>query len=285
MSEKVSVRDIMKKKGREKIIAITSYDYPTTLLIDSTGVDLILVGDSLGMTVLGYDSTLPVTLDDMIRHTAAVARAKPKALVVADMPFMTYETSKRDALVNAAKLIKAGAAAVKIEGGIEYADTVEALVDAGIPVLGHVGLTPQRKNQIGGYRLMGKDPETAEKVIEDAKAIEQAGAFAIVVEFTTAEVAKVITETVKVPTIGIGSGPYCDGQIIVIHDIIGLTPKPPPFVKKYVDISTLIIDAVRTYKEEVLSGKFPSEDHYWHAPKNVIDYLKMRFQKNALNYR
>ncbi|RLF65820.1 MAG: 3-methyl-2-oxobutanoate hydroxymethyltransferase [Thermoplasmata archaeon] len=280
MSEKITVRDIIKKKGKEKIIAITSYDYPTTLLIDSVGVDLILVGDSLGMTVLGYDSTLPVTLEDMIRHTAAVARARPRALVVTDMPFMTYESSKRDALVNAAKLLRAGAEAVKIEGGIEYADTIETLVNAGIPVLGHIGLTPQRKNKLGGYRLMGKDPESAEKVLEDAKAVEEAGAFAVVIEFTTAEVTKVVTEMLKIPTIGIGSGPYCDGQIIVIHDIIGLTQNPPPFAKKYVDVSPLIVEGVRRYKEEVLLGKFPSKEHYWHAPNDVRAYLKKKYERD-----
>lgn len=272
-NEKITTRTIMKKKGREKIVAITSYDYFTTQLIDRVGVDVILVGDSLGMVVLGYESTLNVTLEDMIRHTSAVARAKPKALIVADMPFMTYEASKEDALKNASKLIRAGAEAVKIEGGIEYAEIIEALVNAGIPVLGHVGLTPQRKHVFGGYKLMGKDVETAKKVLEDAKAVEEAGAFGVVIEFTTADVAKKVTESIKIPTIGIGSGPYCDGQIIVISDIIGLTPNPPPFVKKYVDVSSLILEAVSKYKNDVIESKFPGKEHYWEAPEAVKKFL------------
>ncbi len=249
-------------KGGGPYVWITAYDYPTAKLVDEAGVDGILVGDSLGMVVLGLPNTLGVTLADMVRHTQAVARAKPRALVVADMPFMTYETGPRDALKNAAKLIKAGADAVKLEGGSEYAHIVERLVKAGIPVMGHIGLNPQRVLALGGFRLIGKTEEQRRKVLEDAKALRDAGAFAIVIEFVPASLAKEITEKVDVPTICIGAGPHCDGQILVLHDVMGLSERPPSFAKRYADVAEAIRNAVRQYVEDVKTGKFPSKEHY-----------------------
>lgn len=269
----------MKKRG-EKIVMITAYDYPTARLVDEAGVDAILVGDSLGMVVLGYDSTLPVTMDEMLHHVKAVARAKPRALVIGDMPFLSYEVSISEAVYNAGLMIKAGAEAVKIEGGVEVVDKVEAMVKAGIPVMGHVGLTPQRMLKIGGYKLMGKKIEIAEKIIDDAKALEDAGAFAVVIEFTVAEVAKIITEKLSIPTICIGSGPWCDGQVLVIHDILGLTPNPPPFAKKYVDLSKIILDAVKRYTSEVKTGIFPSEEHTKHMSREEYEELLKRIAKS-----
>lgn len=245
-------------KGGGPYVWITAYDYPTARLVDEAGVDGILVGDSLGMVVLGLPNTLGVTLRDIIRHTEAVARSRPKALVVADMPFMTYETGPRDALKNAAKLVKAGADAVKLEGGSEYAHIVEKLVKAGIPVMGHIGLNPQRVLTLGGFKQVGKTEEQKKKILEDAKALRDAGAFSIVVEFVPPQLAKEITETVDIPTICIGAGPHCDGQILVLHDVVGLTPKPPSFAKKYADVATAIRDAVAQYAREVREGKFPT---------------------------
>ncbi len=245
------------KKGGGPYVWITAYDYPTARLVDEAGVDGILVGDSLGMVMLGLPNTLGVTLRDMVRHTEAVARAKPKALVVADMPFMTYETSPKDALRNAAKLIKAGADAVKLEGGLEYALVVEKLVKAGIPVMGHIGLNPQRVLATGGFRMAGKTEEQKRKLIQDAKALRDAGAFAIVVEFVPPEAAGEVTQSVDVPTICIGAGPHCDGQILVLHDVIGLTERPPSFAKKYGDVAEAIRTAVSQYVREVKAGQYP----------------------------
>jgi len=259
VSGKVTVRDVASRKGRGSIVAITAYDYPTARLVDEAGVDVILVGDSLGMVVLGMPNTLGVRLTDMVRHVEAVARARPRALVVGDLPFMTYETGTRDALKAASALVRAGAEAVKLEGGEEYVDVVKALVRAGIPVMGHVGLNPQRV-LVTGYRMARG--EQARKVIRDAEALAEAGAFAIVVEFVPASVAREITERIHVPTICIGAGPHCDGQILVLHDVIGLSEKPPSFAKRYVDAATLIRDAVRRYVEEVRSGVFPGPEHY-----------------------
>ncbi len=259
--EKITVPAIVKKKNKEKIVMITSYDYLMTKLVDKAGVDGILVGDSVGMVLLGYETTLPVTMDEIAHHLKAVVRAKPRALVIADMPFLSYEVSKYEALRNAGKLIKLGAEAVKIEGGVEVIDKVEVMVKHGIPVMGHIGLTPQRMLKFGGYKLMGKKAELAIKLIEDAKALEDAGAFSIVIEFTAAEVAAEITRRLKIPTICIGSGPHCDGQIIVLHDILGLSENPPPFVKKYANLANEVVKAVSMYVEEVRKGLFPTEKH------------------------
>ena len=256
----MTVRDIASRKGRGSIVAITAYDYPTARLVDEAGVDMILVGDSLGMVVLGLPNTLGVRLSDMVRHVEAVARAGPRALVVGDMPFMTYETGVRDALRAAAALVRAGAEAVKLEGGEEFADIVKALVRAGIPVLGHIGLNPQRV-LVTGYR-MARGAEAERKLIRDAEALVEAGVFGIVIEFVPASIARAVTERVPVPTICIGAGPHCDGQILVLHDVIGLSEKAPSFAKRYADAASLIRDAVRRYVEEVRSGAFPGPEHY-----------------------
>ena len=261
LGKKVTARRLSRMKGRRRIVMVTAYDYPTARLVDEAGVDAILVGDSLGMVVLGMSSTLQVTLDDMIRHTSAVARARPQALVVADMPFGSYEPSPRVAVESAIALARAGAEAVKLEGGEEYADRVRSIVQAGIPVMGHIGLTPQRHLRIGGYKLRGKTPREEEQLLRDAQALEEAGAFALVIEFTRSEVARRITEKLSIPTICIGSGPHCDGQVLVIHDLLGLTPQPPPFAKRYADLSRTIVEAVRRYAEEVRTGEFPGPEH------------------------
>ncbi len=260
---KVTILDIVRRKGREKIAMITAYDYAFARLVDKAGVDIILVGDSVGMVMHGQQSTLPVSMDDMIHHVRAVATAKPRALVVGDMPFLSYETSREDAVRNAGLLVKAGAEAVKVEGGSEITDRVRAIVDAGIPVMGHIGLTPQRYLRLGGYRRRGRRLEEAREIVEDAKALEEAGVFAIVIEFTAAEVAKRVTEEVSVPTICIGSGPYCDGQVLVLHDVLGLYEEVPVFAKKYVDLYTIVIDAVKRYVDEVRGGIFPGREHYF----------------------
>ena len=264
----------MKKKGK-KIAMITAYDYPTALLVDRAGVDIVLVGDSLGMVVLGYESTIPVTLEDVIHHTKAVSRAVKRALVVADMPFMTFNVSVEEAIRNAGRLIKEGGAeAVKLEGGEEVRHVVKALVDAGIPVMGHVGLTPQRIAMFGGYRVRGKSVTIAKKLIKDAKALDEAGVFSIVLELMTAEVAKVITEEVSVPTIGIGAGPHCDGQVLVFHDMLGLFERfTPRFVKKYANLGEIILKAVQEYVKEVKSGEFPSKEHSFHMKKEKYEKL------------
>ncbi|MCE4608285.1 MAG: 3-methyl-2-oxobutanoate hydroxymethyltransferase [Caldisphaeraceae archaeon] len=259
--DKLTIRDIVKMKNKRKIVAITAYDYPTAKIVDSAGVDLVLVGDSLGMVVLGYPSTLQVTMEEMIIHTKAVCNANPKAVVVTDMPFMSYEVDEKDALINASTFIRIGADAVKIEGGEEYKNIIKRLTNAGIPVMGHIGLTPQKHKQLGGYRLIGKAYREAKKVINDAIEVEDAGAFSIVIEYTAYEVAKKITEKLSIPTICIGSGPYCDGQIIVVNDILGLNDFQPPFARKYVDLREVIKKAVMNYKSDVLSGSFP--DKYW----------------------
>ena len=263
MLKRVTVRDVLKAKGRRRLVMITAYDYAFARLVDRAGVDIILVGDSVGMVVHGLPSTQQVTLDMIKLHTASVARAQPRALVVADMPFLSYEASIEDAVYNAGELIRLGADAVKIEGGRDYVDVVKALVRAGIPVMGHIGLNPQRSLVIGGYRRRGLKPGEAEEIIEDAKALEKAGVFSIVIEYTAADVAKQVTETVNVPTICIGSGPYCDGQVLVLYDILGLYEEIPPFAKKYVDLSKIIVEAVKQYVEEVRKGLFPEKKHYF----------------------
>lgn len=254
---------IRAKQRGEKLVMVTAYDTPTARLVDEAGVDMILVGDSLGMVVLGLPSTLQVTMEDMVRHTEAVARAQPRALVVGDMPFMSYEASVAEAVRNAGRLLSAGADAVKIEGGSEYTDVIKAMRRAGIPVMAHVGLTPQKHKLLGGYRLVGKTAEEALEVIRDAEEAAEAGAFAVVVEFTAWEVAREITRRISVPTICIGSGPHCDGQVLVIHDMLGLTPSPPPFAKRYADVASVIRGAVEAYAREVRSGAFPGEGMYW----------------------
>ena len=248
----------MKRQG-QKIAALTAYDFFTTKIMDEVGIHLILVGDSLGMAVLGYENTLPVTMDEMVHHTRAVARARPRALLVADMPFMTYSTV-RAALENAGRFIQAGAEAVKLEGGESILDQVRALVGAGIPVLGHIGLLPQSILETAGYKIQGRTPQSAERVLRDARAIEQAGVFAMVIEGTTTVVAEQVTKSVSVPTIGIGAGPHCDGQVLVSNDMLGLfTWFTPKHVKRYANLSEEMRKAFAAYKSEVESGKFPGQ--------------------------
>ncbi len=250
----------MKQRG-EKIAALTAYDYFTTKIMDEVGVELILVGDSLGMAVLGYENTLPVTMEEMVHHTRAVARAKPNALVVADMPFMTY-SSVEEARRNATTFIQAGAEAVKLEGGEPVIEQVRALVAGGVPVLGHIGLLPQAILETGGYKIQGRKPESAERLMQDAKLLEAAGAFAIVIECVVAEVATTISKAIGVPTIGIGAGAGCDGQVLVSNDMLGqFTWFTPKHVKRYANLSEEMRKAFAAYKREVESGEFPGSEH------------------------
>ncbi len=261
--KKVTTKTLLEmKKNGEKITMLTAYDYTSALIVDSAGVDIILVGDSLGMVMLGYDSTIPVTMEEMIHHTKAVVRARKRAMVIFDMPFLSYQTGKRDAILNAGRALKeTGCDAVKIEGGVEQEETIRALVNAGIPVCGHIGLQPQSVNVYGGYVLRGKGEER-EKLIEDAKAVERAGAFAVVLEKVPSDLAKEITEMLSIPTIGIGAGKECDGQVLVFHDMIGMFDKfKPKFVKRYAEVGKEIKNAVETYVSEVKSGVFPGEEH------------------------
>jgi 3-methyl-2-oxobutanoate hydroxymethyltransferase len=250
----------MKPQG-EKIVMLTAYDYSTAKLIDEVGIPLILVGDSLGMVVLGYESTIPVTMEEMLHHTKAVVRGTKQAIVVGDMPFMTYHVSVEDALRNAARFIqKAGAQAVKLEGGVTVAEKVRRIVDCGIPVMGHIGLTPQSIHQLGGFKMQGKTPEAAARLLEDAKALEQAGAFSIVLETIPGNLARLITDKIAIPTIGIGAGPECDGQVQVINDILGsFTDFVPKHAKQYVRLTDIISKAVSQYRDEVKAGTFPPE--------------------------
>lgn len=251
------------KQKREKIVMLTAYDYSTARLVDEAGVPLILVGDSLGMVLLGYESTIPVTMDEMIHHTKAVARGAKQAMVIGDMPFMTYHTGVSDALRNAARFIQEGGAqAVKLEGGVVVADTVRRIVECGIPVMGHIGLTPQSIHQLGGHRAQGKTPEAAMKLLNDARSLEQAGAFAIVLELVPAPLAKLITQELTIPTIGIGAGPDCDGQVQVISDLLGLySDFVPKHAKQYAKLAGEIKAAIANYISEVKSGAFPTLEH------------------------
>ena len=260
---KVTVSGLREKKlTGNKISVLTAYDYSMAKLLDEAGVDVLLVGDSLGMVILGYDSTLPVTMADMIHHTKAVARGTQKAMVVADMPFMSYQVSKEESLKNAGRFLQeAGAQAVKLEGGREVAETVGAMVKAGIPVMGHLGLTPQSVHQLGGYHVQGKSLEAARRLMEDAQILEEAGVFALVMECIPASLARAVTKKISVPTIGIGAGPGCDGQVLVSQDLLGLYSNlTPKFVKKYADLRGPIIDAVRNYIKEVEAGAFPTQE-------------------------
>jgi len=250
----------MKQKG-EKIAMLTTYDYSTAKIVDEAGIPLILVGDSLGMVVLGYESTIPVTMEEMLHHTKAVVRGTKRAMVIGDMPFMTYHISVKDALRNAARFIQEGGAqAVKLEGGVTVAEKVRRIVECGIPVMGHIGLTPQSIHQLGGFKVQGKTPEAAARLVEDARALEQAGAFAIVLETIPAQLAKIITTKLSIPTIGIGAGIDCDGQVQVINDILGsYTEFVPKHAKQYAKLTDIISKAVTEYYSEVKAGTFPTE--------------------------
>ena len=263
------------KAKKEKLAMLTAYDYSTARLIDETGVNGILVGDSLGMVCLGYDDTLSVTVEDIIHHTKAVARGAKNALVVADMPFMSYQTSVYDAVFNAGRLMKEGRAqAVKLEGGVEFKEHIKAIVNASIPVMGHIGLTPQSINAFGGFKVQGKSEEAARKLLEDALAVEEAGAFAVTLECVPAKLAKLISEKLTIPTIGIGAGNGCDGQILVYQDMLGMfNDFTPKFVKKYENLGDRMRNAFATYIEEVKNGSFPSEEHGFKIDEEVIEKL------------
>jgi 3-methyl-2-oxobutanoate hydroxymethyltransferase len=252
----------MKDKG-EKIAVLTAYDYSFARLMSLAGIDMILVGDSVGSVVSGYDNTLPVTMEEMIYHTRAVVRGAGEALVVADMPFLSYQVDLRDARLNAGRLIKEGGAqAVKLEGGANVGATIRAIVDMDIPVIGHIGLTPQSVHRMGGFRVQGKHEDQALQLLADARAVQEAGAFALVLEGIPASLARRITEALAIPTIGIGAGVHCDGQVLVIHDILGLYEKySPKFVKKFADVSGLVRGGIEDYIREVKAGQFPDEEH------------------------
>lgn len=254
-----------RKGGPGRITVLTAYDYPTARLADTSGIDVLLVGDSLGMVCLGYPDTVSVTMDEMLHHTKAVARGTEKALIVADMPFLSYQVSIPEAILNAGRFLKEGRAdCVKLEGGKSMAPVVSAIVKAGIPVMGHIGLTPQTATQLGGFKVQGRDAEAAVGLMEDAKALEEAGAFSIVIECVPAELAASITREISIPTIGIGAGAECDGQVLVFHDLVGLYDRfLPKFVKRYADAGEVIRKAIRQYKEEVEQGTFPDKDHHF----------------------
>jgi len=260
---KVTTKTLFEKKQKgEKITMLTAYDYTFAKLFDSCMVDILLVGDSLGMVILGYDSTIPVTMEDMEHHVKAVARGTKYSMVVADMPFLSYHTTPEEAVRNAGRLIRAGAYAVKIEGCDDVIDKIEAVIKAQIPVMGHLGLTPQSVNVFGGYDLRAKEEKEAKKLIEDAKKLEEVGVFAIVLEKVPAMVAKQVQESVKVPIIGIGAGPYCDGQVLVYYDMLGMYEDfKPKFVKRYAEVGSIIKDAVSKYIDEVKRGEFPGKEH------------------------
>ncbi|MDE0354958.1 MAG: 3-methyl-2-oxobutanoate hydroxymethyltransferase [Deltaproteobacteria bacterium] len=267
MGRKMTVPEVrsMKERG-EKIVCLTAYDYCFARILDQSGVDLLLVGDSLGSVVQGHDSTLPVTVDDIIYHTRAVIRGRKRALVVSDMPFMTFQLGVDEAKRNAGRLIQEGGAeSVKLEGGVTQAATIEALVKMGVPVMGHVGLTPQSVHQFGGYRIQGRGEADARNILDDALAVEQSGAFAVVLEGIPVQLAREITRRVSIPTIGIGAGMHCDGQILVVHDMLGLFDDfTPKFVKRYANLKDTIGGAVQSYMEEVRTEAFPAEEHTFH---------------------
>jgi len=261
---KITVLNIYKKKAEgRKITMLTAYDYPTAQIVDQAGIDMILVGDSLGMVVQGGSSTLPVTVDEMVYHTKMVCRGTVSAMVVGDMPFLSYHIDKAEAVRNAGRFLKeAGAEAVKLEGGSQTAEAIRAIVDAGIPVMAHIGLTPQYVHMLGGFKVQGKDEAAREKILADARAVQDAGAFSVVLEAIPASLAREIQAMLRIPTIGIGAGPDCDGQVLVLHDLLGLFDRfTPKFVKKYVNLKEQALKAVKEYKQDVENGKFPSEEH------------------------
>lgn len=270
--KKVTASSLLEKRQRRELITcLTAYDYPSARLIDEAGIDMILVGDSLGMVMLGYENTLPVTVQEMLHHVRAVRRGVKHAFLVADMPYASYHVGMRDSLRNAVRFVKdGGAEAVKIEGGEKRARLVERLVDAEIPVVGHIGLTPQSLHAMGGYKVQGKTLQAVEQLMRDAIALQRAGACSIVLEGIPREVAAMITHELEVPTIGIGAGPECDGQVLVFHDVLGLTFSPAAkFVRRYADLGSAVTNAVLNFKDDVKSGAFPSEAEAYHLPKDT----------------
>ncbi|RJX35856.1 MAG: 3-methyl-2-oxobutanoate hydroxymethyltransferase [Desulfarculus sp.] len=276
--KKITIPDLMQKKAQgQKVTMLTAYDYPTARVMDQAGVDAVLVGDSLGMVVLGYDSTVPVTMDEMLHHIKAVRRGLTYPLLIGDMPFMSYQVSKEQAIANAGRMMKEGGCdCVKLEGGAEVAPTVKAIVQAGIPVCAHIGLTPQSVAQLGGYKVQGKDLAGAQKLIEAAGALAEAGASLVVFECIPAPLAEAITKATPMVTIGIGGGAGCDGQVLVIHDLVGLAErKPPKMARQYANIFPVLNEAVSTYVKEVTSGAFPAPEHGFAMDPAVLAQLKL----------
>ena len=272
---KLNVNDILSKKGKEKISILTAYEYSTARICDRADIDILLVGDSAGMVVLGYASTMPVSMQEMMIFCSAVARGTKRALIVGDMPFGSYQVGPSVAVENAVQLIKAGCDAVKLEGSSEIIDTIEAIVDAGIPVMGHIGLRPQTSSLWEGYKLQGRTKEGASKLIEDANVLEKAGVFSIVLEMVASEVADAITKSLSIPTIGIGSGPSCDGQVLVLHDMLGIYEDiRPRFVKRYAELSKEIFDAVSSYNHDIKAGTFPEESNTFHMDAKELNKWK-----------
>ncbi len=275
--ERVTVTAVRAMKARgERVVMLTAYDTPTARLLDAAGVDIILVGDSLAMVALGYETTLPVTLEEMLHHTRAVARGAARALVVGDLPFLSYQVSREEALRSAGRMLKEGSAqAVKLEGGLEVAGTVAALVEAGIPVMGHIGLTPQAVHRMGGYKVQGRTAEAAARLLKDAVALERAGAFSLVLEGLPWQVAGAVTEAVGIPTIGIGAGPRCDGQVLVTNDLLGLFDEfTPKFVKRYANLREILLQAFGQFREEVRAGAFPGPEHTFSLEAGEAERLR-----------
>jgi len=282
MSDKVTILDVQKAKeeGR-KLVMVTAYDYPFGLLADQAGVDIVLVGDSLGMVVMGLDGTVEVTMENMIHHTRAVMRGCKRPLVVGDMPFMSYNTSIRDAIVNAGRLMKEGGCdVVKLEGGMDFAPTIQAIVKAGIPVMGHIGLTPQTASALGGFKMQGRDADAARRIIADARALQTAGVFSIILEAVPAPLGKLVAEAVRVPVIGIGAGVDVDGQVLVTHDMLGLFDKfVPKFTKQYANIRAVILEAMGAYAQEVRESAFPAPEHSFKMSEETLAELKKEAHK------
>jgi 3-methyl-2-oxobutanoate hydroxymethyltransferase len=274
--KKVTVPAIRAMKGKSRIGMLTAYDYPSAKIADAAGADILLVGDSLGMVVLGYPDTLSVTVDDMLHHTRAVVRGAKTSLIVGDMPYLSYHVSTEESVRNAAQLIRAGAQAVKLEGGSKRVPVIEAIVDAEIPVMGHLGLTPQSMHAMGGFKVQAKDTEAALQLVQEAKALEAAGCFAIVLEGIPDQVAAMVTDAVGVPTIGIGAGDRCDGQVLVFHDLLGIEDRmAPKFVRRYTDLRTPAVDAIRSFAADVRCGAFPSAAESYHVTDSVAEELAL----------
>ncbi len=267
----------MKQEG-QKITMLTAYDYPFALLVDKAKIEIVLVGDSLGNVVLGYESTIGVTMDEMLHHAKAVKRAVKRAFLIGDMPFMSYNVNTEKAIENAGRFLKeAGCEAVKLEGGLEVAETVSCIVKAGISVLGHIGLTPQTVSKLGGYKVQGKEAKKAKKMINSAKKLEEAGCFALILECIPETLAKIITSELNIPTIGIGAGPHCDGQVLVVHDLLGMSAGfKPKFVKNYANLSKDITSAIESFKKEVKENKFPSREYSFHMKEEEIRKIKRK---------
>ncbi len=276
MTKKFTVKSFQEAKdNNRKVSMLTAYDYSMAKMVDAAGIDSILIGDSLGMVFQGQESTLPVTVEEMIYHTKAVVRGVKRALVITDMPFLSYHISKEEAVRNAGRLVKeGGAGAVKIEGGANVAETIKAIVDAQIPVMGHIGLTPQSVNAFGGFKVQGKDAESAKKILEDAKLLEKAGVFAITLECVPDKLAQLITESIKIPTIGIGAGNSCDGQILVINDMLGMfNDFVPKFVKQYATLNVDITTAIQNYISDVKNSNFPTNEHTFDMDSEILEKL------------